>query len=91
MSSILLNVTITIGDVEMYVSNENKGKIIFKLGQLMKEKGLSKNKLSELSGTRFDTITYFIQGNITRIDLDVLCRLCSALDCKIEDLFEYEK
>lgn len=67
------------------------GTIKFKLKEVMAKKKISKNKLSVLSGVRFDTITRMIEGNLTRIDLEILCRLCKTLECSIDDLIEYEK
>ena len=69
----------------------NNGKIIFKLDSLMKAKKLSKNKLSNMSGVRFDTILRYCRGDITRIDLETICKLCDTLNCKIEDIIEYKK
>lgn len=74
----------------MYKSLEY-GKIKFKLDKLIKEKNLTRNKLSVLSHVRNDTIKKMIDGDMTRIDLDVVCRLCKTLECSIDDLIEYEK
>ena len=30
-------------------------------------------------------------GELTRIDITVLARLCDYLDCEITDIFEYKK
>ncbi|MBE6643421.1 MAG: helix-turn-helix transcriptional regulator [Ruminococcaceae bacterium] len=31
----------------------------------------------------------FCKNKVTRLDTDVLARICCALDCKIEDILEY--
>lgn len=67
------------------------GSIKFKLKKILEEKNLSKNRLSVISGVRFDTIQRLCKGNLSRIDLEILCRLCKSLDCSIEDLIEYKK
>lgn len=69
----------------------NSGKIIFKLDKILKKKGIAKNKLSVMSGVRFDTIQRMCRGNLSRIDLEIICRICKSLDCSIEDLIEYKK
>ncbi len=74
----------------MYISNEC-GSIKFKLEDLLKKKQLSKNKLSLESNVRFDTIQRMCKGNLSRIDLDIICRLCKYLNCQIEDIIEYSK
>lgn len=74
----------------MYQSIDS-GTIKFKLKELMEKRNLSKNKLSITSGVRFDTIQRLCRGNLSRIDLEILCRLCKALNCSIDDLIEYKK
>ncbi|MGL5435614.1 MAG: helix-turn-helix domain-containing protein [Lachnospiraceae bacterium] len=70
---------------------DNYGQIIFKLDELIEKKHLSKNKLSELTGLSFTGIQRYYNGTNKRVDLDVLARLCYALDCNIEDIIEYRK
>ena len=65
------------------------GKIIIKLDTLLKEKGMTKSKLSHKAEMQRTQINNFCKNKITRLDTDVLARLCFALDCKIEDLIEY--
>lgn len=89
MSRRIIDDKIILGDY-MYKSIDS-GNITFKLKQLLNDKNLSKNKLSVMSGVRFDTIQRFCLGNISRIDLEILCKLCKALNCKIEDIIEYKK
>ena len=69
----------------------NCGKIKFKLKDMMETQKLTKNGLSTKSGVRFDTIQSLCKGTLTRLDLEIICRLCKALDCSIDDLIEYEK
>jgi len=65
------------------------GMIKIKLDELIKEKGISKNKLSHKAEMQRTQINNFCNNKITRLDTDVLARLCSALDCRIEDILEY--
>lgn len=68
---------------------EQYGKIIIKLDKLIKQKGISKNKLSHKAEMQRTQINNYCKNNIKRLDIDVLSRICSALDCKIEDLLEF--
>ena len=34
-------------------------------------------------------INNYCKNNITRLDTDVLARICTVMDCKIEDLIEF--
>ena len=66
-------------------------KIKFKLADILEKENMSKNHLSVISNVRFDTIGKYVKGDIERVDLDIICRFCKALNCKIEDIIEYEK
>ena len=65
------------------------GTIKIKLNELIKQAGISKNKLSHRAEMQRTQINNYCNNNITRLDIDVLARLCCALDCKIEDLLEF--
>lgn len=71
--------------------NFNNNNIVFKLDDVMKEKGFSKNQLCIKAGLRFETVQGFYKGTISRIDIHVLSSICKTLDCSIDDLVEYRK
>ena len=68
---------------------ENNGSIVIKLDQLLKEKGMSKNKLSHRAEMERTQINRYCNNTVTRLDTDVLARLCKALNCTLADLLEY--
>lgn len=53
---------------------------------IMINKGISQNILSKMTGISINTIRSYYHSNIKRIDLDVVSRICKALDCKISDI-----
>ena len=65
------------------------GKIVIKLDELIRKSGISKNKLSHRAEMQRTQINNYCKNNISRLDTDVLARLCSALDCSIGDLLEF--
>lgn len=65
------------------------GSIKIKLDELIKAKGISKNKLCQRAELQHTQLNHFCRNEITRLDTDVLARICTALDCKIEDLLEF--
>ncbi len=65
------------------------GKIKIKLEEMLKKRGMSKNKLSHKAEMQRTQINNYCKNEITRLDTDVLARICTALDCKIEDILEY--
>ena len=68
---------------------ESHGTIRIKLDELIKQSGISKNKLSHKAEMQRTQINNFCNNKVTRLDTDVLARLCAALDCDISDLLEY--
>ncbi len=65
------------------------GKIVIKLDELIKKAGISKNKLSQRAEMQRTQINNYCKNEITRLDIDVLARICTVLDCGIEDLLEF--
>ncbi len=65
------------------------GKIIIKLDSLIEKSKMSKNKLCQRAEMQRTQLNNFCNNKITRLDTDVLARLCTVLDCKIEDLIEF--
>ena len=65
------------------------GTIKIKLDEAIKKAGISKNKLSHRAEMQRTQINNYCNNKITRLDTDVLARICSVLDCKIEDIIEF--
>lgn len=65
------------------------GKIRIKLGELIEKEGLSKNKLSHKAEMQRSQINNYCNNEITRLDIDVLARICTVLNCSISDLLEF--
>lgn len=65
------------------------GTIRINLDRLIKEAGISKNKLSHRAEMQRSQINHYCNNEITRLDTDVLARLCTVLNCKIGDLLEF--
>ncbi len=65
------------------------GYYLFKLGDLLDRKKISINKLMRDTNTDFKVIKRIMDGDLARIDIIVLARLCDYLNCKETDIFEY--
>jgi hypothetical protein len=68
---------------------EEYGKIVIKLNELIQKNGISKNKLSHRAEMQRTQINHYCNNTITRLDTDVLVRLCTVLQCEIGDLLEF--
>lgn len=71
------------------MTNNEYGFIKIKLKNILEDKGLSRNKLSHKAEMQKSQINAYYNNTITRLDTAVLARLCTALDCRIEDLIEF--
>ncbi|MDE5825412.1 MAG: helix-turn-helix transcriptional regulator [Lachnospiraceae bacterium] len=65
------------------------GSIKIHLEQLLKESGLSKNKFCQKAEIQRSQLKGYINNTITRLDTEVLVRICHTLNCSISDLLEY--
>lgn len=65
------------------------GTIQIKLDELIKKAGISKNKLSHRAEMQRSQINNYCNNRITRLDIDVLARICTVLNCSIGDLLEF--
>jgi putative transcriptional regulator len=56
----------------------------------MHEKNISINKLITDTNTDFKVVKRLMSGELVRIDIFVIARLCDYLNCSLEDLIEYK-
>ncbi len=67
------------------------GHVKVKLAELLKENHITRNALGQKIGVKFETVDRYFQGkSIEMADLDFLAKVCYVMDCRIEDLLEYE-
>lgn len=71
------------------METKDYGYIRVKLDELLKQRNLSKNKLAHRAEMQRTQINHYCRYEISRLDIVVLARICSTLDCRIEDLLEY--
>lgn len=71
--------------------NVENGYYLFKLESILKTKNISINKLMRDTDTDFKVIKRLLTGDLVKIDIIVLARICDYLDCNITDIIEYKK
>ena len=74
---------------KIYKITIGNGYYLFKLEKLLKDKKISKNKLMRDTNTDYKVIQRILKGDVTRIDVTILSRLCDYFNCKETDIFEY--
>lgn len=74
--------------------NDNKlinvnGFIKFKLADTLHTNGITKYKLSKMTGIRYDTICNYCSGKVTLLNKEYINIFCSILNCQVSDIIEY--
>ena len=69
--------------------NIEDGYYLFKLNDILRNKNISKNKLMRETNTDFKVIQRIINGELTKLDIIVLARICNFLNCQFSDIIEY--
>lgn len=59
------------------------------LAKYLQERHISKNKLAEKANLQRTQLNAYCKNDIKRPDLDVLARICYALDCDLADIICY--
>lgn len=70
---------------------KNYGKIEINLKAIMEKKNISKNRLAKMVGTDNNVINRYYNGELSKLDVDILARICYVLECNISDLIKYKK
>ena len=71
------------------MENRVYGRIEITLSEAIRKKGISKNRLEYLSETQRSLINKYCNGNVQRLDLTVLARLCTVLECQMSDILRF--
>ena len=67
----------------------NYGHVELRLKEIMDARGISRNQLAKRIDARFEVVGKWYKGEVEKMDLDILARICYALDCTTEDLLRY--
>ena len=68
---------------------EKFGIVRFNLEQQIKKAGISQSKLCQRAEVQSTQLKEYCKNKRTRIDLAVLGRLCTVLECDISDILEF--
>lgn len=77
-------------DNNVYVL-KNYGKVEITLKDVLEKKDISRNKLCTMIATNYDLVNRYYNNKVIRIDLDIIARMCFALNCNVTDLLKYKK
>lgn len=69
-------------DNNVYVL-KNYGKVEITLKDVLEKKEISRNKLCTMIATNYDLVNRYYNNKVIRIDLDIIARMSSALNCNV--------
>lgn len=65
------------------------GHVTIHLAGLIQQSGLTKGEVGRRALMERTQLNSYCNNKVGRIDLDVIARLCTALDCQVADILEY--
>ncbi|MEG1790306.1 MAG: helix-turn-helix transcriptional regulator [Oscillospiraceae bacterium] len=72
------------------MDGKSVGRVILTLDEYRISRGISKNKLVLGAGMQRTQLQNYCNNKVSRVDLDVLARICAYLDCQLSDIMRYE-
>ena len=78
-------------DLPNIVMLKDYGKIRLDLKEMLDSRGISRYSLARSIDVRFEVIKKWYDGDVAKMDLDVLARICYVLGCEPGDLLKREK
>lgn len=65
------------------------GHLELHIEELLRKRGISKNKICKDCEIPRSNMNRYCNNRFQRIDAQFICKLCSYLECEIQDLIEY--
>lgn len=71
------------------ISVREYGRVHIRLNEILVTRGITRNQLATAVNSKFQIIDKWCKDDVERMDLDLLARICYALDCSVESIIEY--
>lgn len=65
------------------------GKVRLHVEEMLKKRNFSKNKFAQKAEMQRTQLNKYCNGDIVLLDINVLGRMCTVLDCDIGDILEF--
>ena len=69
--------------------DRNYGTIHIKLTEITHYRNMRKNAVMKKADMQRTQLNHYYRNEITHVDMDVLARLCFALNCNVDDILEF--
>ena len=61
------------------------------LDSVLENQNISRYELAKRTGIRYHIIDNYYKNKVVRYDSFILNKICTALDCRIEEIIEFKK
>lgn len=61
------------------------------LNSVLEKQNISRYELAKRTGIRYHIIDNYYKNKVVRYDSFILNKICTALNCNIEDIIKFEK
>lgn len=72
-------------------SDKEYGYLSLNIEKILKKNNISKNKICKDLDIPRANLNRYCQQKFQRLDANLICKLCSYLECDISELIEYHK
>ena len=73
------------------ITMEEYGNVRLKVKVLIDSDCINLITLARRIGVRFEGVDKWYRGDVDKLDLDILARICCVLHCTVGDLLEYHR
>lgn len=70
---------------------KNFGKVDMTLDEYLKEHKISRSSLTRKTELQYSQVLKYCKNDVQKLDLSILAKLCTVLDCNIEDILKLTK
>jgi putative transcriptional regulator len=67
------------------------GEVKLTLNQILGQKHIKPYRLSQLTGIKYDVLIKYVKGDLYRVDLNIMAKICFSLNCNLSDILVYKK
>ncbi|MDO4200046.1 MAG: helix-turn-helix transcriptional regulator [Clostridia bacterium] len=71
------------------MNDKDFGEIKITIGEFLKKKGISKNKLMNKAEMQRTQLNNYCNQKIQRLDMSIISKICYVLECDIGDILKY--
>lgn len=65
------------------------GQVVLRLDELLEKRHLTKSRFAREARLQYRQVQAYSEGDMQKVDLVVLAKICHTLNCSVSDVLEY--